>query len=170
MIGMENSIKGSSQPELAGDAGFPSQLVVFSIGGLRFGIDIWITERIVPAVEITPLPDLPSIVQGVIKVQDSIIPVVDVRERLNIPKREVELSDRFIIVRTPKRRMALVADFVEGLHHLRNHQIFPLSEILPNLNHIKGIVQLENELVMVNDLDDFLSLDEEMALKKALGE
>ena len=46
----------------------PAQLVVFSLGENRFGIDLWATERIIQSVEITALPGLPSIVSGIIKV------------------------------------------------------------------------------------------------------
>jgi purine-binding chemotaxis protein CheW len=66
-----------------------TQLVVFALDEQRYALRLTAVERIVRAVEVTPLPKAPQIVLGVIDAQGRIIPVVDVRQRFRLTEREV---------------------------------------------------------------------------------
>src|SRR3712207_6774571 len=89
--------------------------VVFTLDEHGYALPLSFVERIVRAVEVTPLPKAPEIVLGVINVQGRVIPVVNIRKRFRLPEREIELSDQFIIARTAKRTIALVVDAVGGV-------------------------------------------------------
>ena len=63
--------------------------------------------------EVTPVPEAPDAVLGVINVEGKVIPVVNSRRRLGLPERELELNDLFIIVQEGGVSLALVADEVK---------------------------------------------------------
>ena len=63
-------------------------------------------------VHITPLPNAPDIVLGVVNMQGRVIPVMNIRQRFNLPKREIALTDQLIFAHTERRPVALVADTV----------------------------------------------------------
>jgi purine-binding chemotaxis protein CheW len=92
--------------------GATGQLVVFLLEGQRYALRLAAVERVVRAVEITPLPQAPEIVLGMINVEGRIVPVVNMRNRFGRPERAIELSDQFIIARTSRRAVALVVDSV----------------------------------------------------------
>jgi purine-binding chemotaxis protein CheW len=146
------------------------QIVVFSLDEPRYALDMSAVERVVRAVEITPLPKAPEIVLGVINMQGQIVPVVDVRKRFRLPEREMDLYDRFIIARTSRRLVALLADDVVGVQRLGNRKIATAEHDLPFAEYIKGVVEVGEDLILIYDLDQFLSLDEEQKLDKALSE
>jgi purine-binding chemotaxis protein CheW len=148
----------------------PAQLVVFSLGENRFGIDLWATERIIQSVEITALPGLPSIVSGIIKVNELIIPVFNVRKRFNLPLCEMELTDRIIIATTSKRKVALLVDGIEGVYDTEGNLPVSSAGFLPSLKYVQGVVQLDGGLVLIHNLEDFLSLEEETMLTNALND
>jgi purine-binding chemotaxis protein CheW len=145
------------------------QIVVFSLDEPRYALDLFAVERVVRAVEITPLPKAPEIVLGVINVQGQIVPLMDVRKRFRLPGRNIDIDDRFIIARTSRRLVALAADDVIGVQRLGNRQIVDVEEDIPFAGYIKGIAKVEGDIVLIYDLDQFFSLDEERKLDEALS-
>ncbi|MGA2624832.1 MAG: chemotaxis protein CheW [Bacteroidota bacterium] len=144
-------------------------IVVFVLEEPRYALPLSVVERIVRAVEITPLPKAPEIILGVINMQGEIIPVVDVRKRFRLPTREMKPDDRFIIANTARRLVALVVDWVVGVHELTEREMVSAKQALPFAQYLKGVAKLEDNLVLIHDLDQFLSLDEERVLDTALA-
>jgi len=60
------------------------QLVGFTIGEELFGLDILAVQEIIRDLAITPIPDAPDFLEGVINLRGSIIPVIDLRKRLKL--------------------------------------------------------------------------------------
>ena len=145
------------------------RIVVFALDEPRYALLLSAVERVVRAVEITPLPKAPEIVLGIITVQGRIIPVIDVRQRFRLPTREMKLDDRFIIARTSRRQVALVVDSVTGFRELTEREIVNTEQALPFADYVKGVAKLEDNLVLIHDLDQFLSLDEEKVIDAALS-
>jgi purine-binding chemotaxis protein CheW len=146
------------------------QLVVFALEDQRYALHLSAVERIVRAVEMTPLPKAPEIVIGVINVQGRIIPVFNIRRRFHLPEREIELSDQLIIANTARRTVALPVDTVDGVIERLSEEVTPADQVLPRIEYVEGIVKLENGLVLIHDLDKFLSIDEGTKLDEALND
>lgn len=143
------------------------EILVFSLDEPRYALYLSAVERVVHAVEITPLPKAPEIIMGVINFHGDIIPVIDMRKRFNLPPRELEPGDQFIIAHTAKRQLALITDSVPGIHELKIDQIVDTEQKLPYAGHISGVAKTEDNLILITDLEKFLSLDEEKMLDKA---
>ena len=144
------------------------ELVVFTLDEQRYALRLAAVERVVRAVEVTPLPKAPEIVLGMINAQGRIVPVVNVRKRFQLPERAVELSDQFIIARTSRRTVALVVDAVNEVVPCPEAQVVAAEKIVPGLEHVAGVLKLPDGMIFVHDLDRFLSLDEEQALEAAM--
>lgn len=147
-----------------------TELVVFTLAEQRYALRLGSVERVVRAVEITPLPQAPEIVLGVINMQGRVVPVVNVRKRFGLAEREIELSDQFIIARTSRRAVALVVDAVNDVVSCAEAQQVAAEKILPGLEHIEGVLKLPGGMILLHDPDRFLSLDEEQALEAAMKE
>ena len=98
-----------------------------------------------------------------------IVPVVDIRRRLNLPARELDIDDQFILARTSQRLVALPVDDVVGIRDLTEVKWFNAQQALPGTAYIHGIAILEGDLVLICDLEQFLSFDEEHQLASALS-
>lgn len=143
------------------------QYVVFFLDGQRYALHLSAVERIIRAVEVTPLPKAPEIVLGIINMQGRIIPVVNIRRRFRLPEREIDLSHQLIIANTAKRSVALVVDEVRGIIEQAQEEVVPAEVVLPGVKYVEGVVKLEDGMILIHDLDRFLSLEEEKALDKA---
>jgi purine-binding chemotaxis protein CheW len=144
------------------------QLVVFAMDEQRYALQLAAVERVVRMVEVTPLPQAPQIVLGVINAQGRIIPVVDIRRRFRLPARDIHLSDHLLIARTARRTVALALDAVTGIVEGSAQAVITAEEILPGLEYVEGVIKLEDGLILIHDLDTLLSLEEEQTLAAAL--
>ncbi len=146
----------------------PLQLVVFLLDQVRYALKLSAVERVLRAVEITPLPQTPESVLGLVNVRGRIIPVMNVRRRFRLPERQVNLSDQLILAHTSRRTVALLVDDVVGVVERAEEKLVAPEQILPGMDHVAGVVKLPEGLVLIHDLETFLSLDEERALDQAL--
>lgn len=146
-----------------------SEYAVLEFDELRVALPLGCVERVLRAVYLTPLPDAPDIVLGVVNVQGRIIPAIDMRRRFRLPEREIGLSDQLLIAHTGRRAVALLADAVSGIFEYAEPDIVGAETILPGLEYIDGVVKLGDGLILIHNLDRFLSLEEAASLDRAMA-
>lgn len=147
-----------------------SEIVLFSLDEPRYAIDASEVVRVVRAVEIMPLPKAPDIISGVIDFHGEVLSVIDIRRLFRLPPRELRLEDQFIVVRTSQRRAVIVVDSVIGVYHLDQDQIVETQEAFPYTEYLSGIASIDHSIVLIHDLDTFLSPDDERMLERSLSE
>lgn len=143
-------------------------LVVFGIESLRYALNLSAVERVLPIVEISPLPKAPAIALGVINLHGKVIPVLDIRRRFRFPPLDYGLTASLLVARTTRRILALPVHEVLGVKEVAAASITPPDAVLPGIGHVAGIVALADGLLFIHDLETFLSLDEERRLTEAL--
>ena len=142
--------------------------MVFTLDGQRYGLELSVVERVERIVEITPLPKAPDIVLGVVNVRGDVIPALNIRQRFRLPEREIDLGDQLIIANTSVRVMALVVDEVMGVIAVSDAAVIDGGEILPGMDYVEGVVKLSDGMVLIHDLEKFLSLAEAKALEESM--
>ncbi|WP_284735590.1 chemotaxis protein CheW [Dongia deserti] len=151
--------------------GLGTQLFVFGLEGHRYALHLETVDKVVPAVHVTPLPKAPEIITGIVNIHGEIVPVVDVRRRFALPpKPRLALSDRLVIARTRHRPVAVAADTVSGVLDCPDKDIIATGAVVPDSGYIEGVVRLRDGLILIHDLETFLSLDEEEALSRAIAD
>jgi len=146
-----------------------SQLVVFTLDERYYALDLSVVERTERMVDVTPLPQAPDIVAGIIDVRGKIIPVLNIRKRFRLPERPPALSDQLLIARTERRTIAFAVDTVCGVVEHSEQEIIEPASVLPGIEYVKGVVKFADGMIFIHDLDGFLSLEEEKALESAIG-
>jgi len=144
------------------------KLVTFNLDDRRFALYVSAVQRIIQVVEVTALPKAPEIVAGIINLQGTVIPVFDIRMRFRLPAREVRLDDQMIIATTAKRTVALIVDSVDDVIEIPGEKIITAEQILPELEYVEGVMKTEDGIILIHDLERFLSLPEEKALDEAM--
>lgn len=144
------------------------EFVAFRLDDQRFALPVGVAERFVRAVEVTPLPGAPPIALGAIDVGGTVVPVLSLRLRFGHPDRPVRITDLFLIARTPTRPVALVVDEALGVMTVPPEAVSAAIAVVPGLEHVRGVVRLDDGLMLIHDLETCLSLDEERAVAHAL--
>jgi purine-binding chemotaxis protein CheW len=127
-------------------------------------------ERILRAVYVTPLALAPSIVLGAINIAGQILPVFNLRRRLDLPERPITPADYFLVARMTERRVVLVIDAPQGVIDQPAASMIDAASVIARLSHIRGLISLEDGLVLIHDLERFLTADEMVALDSSLSQ
>jgi purine-binding chemotaxis protein CheW len=141
----------------------------FALDGLRYALPLSAVLRVVRAVEVTPLPKAPGIVLGVVNITGEIMPVIDLRSRFRLPAREMSCDDRLIVARSSGRTVVLAAESVSGVREIAAEAVAMGETLIPSAEYLHGVAALDDGLVVISDLERFLSLDEEERLDAALS-
>jgi purine-binding chemotaxis protein CheW len=134
--------------------------LVFELHQLRLGLPVGAVQEVVRAVSIALLPKAPPVVEGAINLRGAIVPVLDLRRRFELPPRRLSPDQHFVIARTLRRLVALRVDRARELVHVPAAAIVPTPMAIPGAEHVAGVAALEDGLLVIYDLDTFLSLDE----------
>jgi purine-binding chemotaxis protein CheW len=146
-----------------------TSLLAFHLDSHCYALPLDAVERIVRTVNVTPLPHAPEIVTGVVNVHGRIIPVVDIRKRFHLRKREVTLSDQLIIARTSRRPVALTAD-TTAVVDCDEQDVVAAEQIIPGTQYINGVAKLRDGIILIHDLGSLLSLEEDRAIGDTMRE
>ena len=147
----------------------PERVLLFTIEGDRFALPLGVVEHVVHAVAITELPGAPEIVLGIIDVHGEIVPVINMRRRLGLPEREIELTDQIILARAGKKVVALLADQVGDVTFLPPGALIDAESIARHADFVDGVLKIGDGLALLQDLEKFLSVDERQAMEGALA-
>ena len=160
----------ADQGELANAVNENDRLVLFTIDDQKYGLPLTVVDRVLRAVEVTPLPEAPRIVAGVFSLQGRPVPVIDLRRRFGLPERRVDVNDHFIVAQSSTMLVALPVDEALGLARDLDDERVPAADVVPDLNYVESVVAAGAEMVFVLDIDTVLTDDEEGALRDRLDE
>jgi purine-binding chemotaxis protein CheW len=147
-------------------------LVIFTLDNQRYALHLHAARRVVRMVAITPLPNAPDSILGVVDFHGQVIPVINVRRRFGLPERAIGaivLTDQLLIAHTARRPVALVVDAVLDVIENSTQKLIATENILPRMAYVEGVLKLPDGLILIHDLDTFLSLEEENILDHALA-
>ena len=135
------------------------------MGDGRYAIALEDVLEVAPRVLIAPLPGVPLPIAGLLRHRGSIAVVVDLRSRFGAPA-GTSMDDHFIVVTTPRRRVALIVDRATAVRELDASRIVATPMRSP---HVRGTIDVGDGLILLHDLELVLSLEEESAIERALS-
>ncbi len=140
------------------------QLVGFKIGQETFGVDILIVQEIIRSAPITYVPNSPEFVEGVINLRGSIIPVIDLRKRLNFDTTHyTQEKDWILILDIQSKVTGFIVDSVTDVIKIQENNIDPPPDILVaglQSQYIRGVCEIDQSLVILLDFSRILLTDE----------
>jgi purine-binding chemotaxis protein CheW len=125
------------------------QLLAFRLAGETYALRLDGVERVVRAVEVTPFPEAPPDVLGVINLFGRILPVLDLRRRKGLPPREIDVSDFFLIVHLPARVFALWVDEVIGVIDYPEAEIVRATDVLAGARGVEAMVKTAQGIAFI---------------------
>ncbi len=142
------------------------QLVTFSIGDEEFGVDILKVQEIIRTMEITRVPKAPDFVEGVINLRGKVIPIIDLRRRFGMARRDHDKNTRIIVIDINNMIVGFVVDSVSEVLRISSSTVEPPPPVVAGVEseYIKSVGKLEDRLLIMLDLDRLLSGEEQAML------
>ena len=132
----------------------PGQYLTFKLKNQIYGVPISSVVEINQMSEITPIPDTPNYVKGVLNLRGKIIPVIDFRLKLNLEQTPYTKQTCIIVIESRQGMIGMIVDAVREVIDLESGEI----EISPKLSkdqdkeYISGIGKADKDVVILIDV------------------
>jgi purine-binding chemotaxis protein CheW len=154
-------------------AGVPMvQLVVFRVGTEEYGLDILRIKEIINPLRITPVPRAPAFVEGVVELRGTIVPVVDMRKRFDLPATPLGRRGKYVIVGIMGRVVGLVVDGVAETLRVPRPDVKSPPELFADAlaaEFFDGVCYLKGRILFILNLDKILTSQERLRLGAVAG-
>lgn len=143
-------------------------ILIFTLGEQRYGLEMARVREIIRAVAVAPLPNSPESVMGVINLRGDLVPVFNLRGRFGLPLKQLDPREHLVIAESRSRLAALRVDRADGLASVPRQDISDARTVVPGVELVTGAARLADGLVLIHDLDAFLSDAESTRLEAAM--
>jgi purine-binding chemotaxis protein CheW len=130
-----------------------TKYIMFQIEENWFAVDLFSIDKVFRAAALMTVPQAPEFVLGLINIAGKIIPVIDIRRRLRLPMRELDIRDRIVIARVSGRSAAFIVDEIAGVMPLSDDRLEQSTDIYPEMGpYVKGVGKFEDRTALIFDV------------------
>jgi purine-binding chemotaxis protein CheW len=111
---------------------------------------------------VTPVPDAPAYVDGVVFVRGQVVPVVNLRARFGFERADYDMKTRLMVVARQGRTVGLLVDSAREFITLAMETISPPPEAITGLSgkYLSGIANIADRLVLILNIDEILTIQD----------
>lgn len=136
------------------------QLVGFIIGDEEYAIPILNIVEIIKPIEFTRVPSVPEYVLGVFNIRGSVIPLIDLRRKFNLPPMNNTVDTRYIVMKGKHNTAGFVIDRLTEAIRINKNRIDPAPETLSGeKGMIYGIGKREDSMLTILKVEALLKRD-----------
>jgi len=141
-----------------------NQFSTFFVADLFFGVDVLHVQEVLRFQQMTPVPQAPEVIEGLINLRGQIVTAIDMRRRLRLPPRVGDQAPMNIVVRTQDGAISLLVDEIGDVLQMdASTYECPPGNLDPAARDlIRGVYKLKDGLLLI--------LDEERTVDLASGE
>ena len=138
-------------------AAHANQFLTFSLADEEYGVDILKVQEIKGYVPTTRIPNSPPEVTGVLNLRGTIVPIIDLRKKFNLPDAQYDQSTVIVVVVVQGRVMGMIVDSVSDVMNISAEDIQPP----PTMGHgaatsLRGLGKIGEKLIILLDIDAVL--------------
>lgn len=125
--------------------------ILFGVAGTTYALKSHDVLHIEMLEHITPVPNAPTYVEGVVFSRGQVVPVINLRARFGFERAGVTLRSRLLVVQHGTRRVGLLADESREFIRISDTAIKPPQEAIGGLsgNYLDGVATLGDRIVLV---------------------
>jgi len=150
------------------------QLVGFGVANEKFGVDILMVQEILRSAEVTAVPNSPEFVEGVLNLRGNIVPVIDLRKRLNLYDEETSQKKSWVLILNIENRVVgFIVDHVTEVLKIEEDSIETAPDIIVaglESQYIQGVCKIDDGLIIILDFDLVLFNEEQKVLGEMNGD
>ncbi len=147
------------------------QLAVFKVAGEKYALDIMRIKEIQRFQAVTRIPKAPEFIEGVINLRGAVIPIVDMRKRLDLLVTEPTKKTRIVIANVSGKIVGILVDEVNEVIRVSRSDIGAAPALARGIGseYIVGVVKRKDELLLLLDFDKILTTEERVRISEIKG-
>ena len=160
MVGMTNTDNGDET------------FILFELVGTAYGVRSQLVRKMEMLEHITPVPNAPPFVEGIVMSRGDVIPAVDLRARFGFDRTDYDVRTRLIVINTQERTVGLIVDAAREFVTIPAATIQPPPEMIKGLSgkYLEGIAMLDERVILILDLEEVINMtDTKIPLQQELA-
>jgi len=140
------------------------QYLTFMLAEEEYGLDILRVQEIKGWDGVTPMPNMPDYILGVINLRGTVVPIVDLRKHFELESIPFDKTTVVIVVRVSdeehgERTMGMVVDAVSEVHNIAKADLKPAPDFggAVSVDSIMGLVTQDNKMLILLDIDHLMN-------------
>lgn len=127
--------------------------IIFQIDETDYGISIDQIKQLDVIGKITPVPNAPDYVEGIVFTRGEVIPAINVRKKYGLPPKEFDIKTRLIHINTSGRSFGLIVDSAREFVNISDNQVQPPPEqgSGPFASELIGIAKYNEKIILILD-------------------
>lgn len=145
-----------------------SKVIVFQLKNEQYGVDLQQVRSIERLQSVTEVPQSEQFIKGIINLRGEIIPLIDLKERLHGIEAEHLDSTRILIIQMRNTLVGLIVDAATDVKDIDSTQIQPAPPLVGGVTkeYLKGVITIQEKLLILLDLEKILGIEEIEALEE----
>jgi purine-binding chemotaxis protein CheW len=137
--------------------------VLFELAGTTYGVRSRFVQQMEMIEHITPVPNAPPAVEGVVLARGQVIPALSLRARFGFEKIPYDLRARLVVVSSGGRTIGLIADTAREFVRIPAGTIEPPPEAITGLSgkYLEGIATLGGRMILILNLEEVIDIGEQ---------
>lgn len=137
------------------------QWLTFSLGGEEYALDIEAVSEIIKPREVTDIPRVPAFIRGIISLRGIIVPVFDLRGRLNLGVVEEGAATRIIVCQLHEKIAGFMVDRINHVVNIPRHHIEPPPTVLSGLDRdfVEGVGRVDGRMLILLHLSNVINAE-----------
>jgi purine-binding chemotaxis protein CheW len=141
------------------------QYLTFELNDEHYGVEILKVQEIKGWDHVTPIPNTPQHMCGVMNLRGAIVPIVDLRLFFGMPFQAYTKTTVVVVLRVEdvtQRTVGIVVDAVSDAHNVHPDDIRETPDFgeVVSTDFISGITQIDDKMLMLLDVDTLLNSEQ----------
>ena len=137
----------------------PIELLTFRLSDQEYSLDIMSVREIRGWTQATPLPHAPTYMKGVINLRGTVLPVMDLAQRLGLPVSEHTDRNVIIVVKHEDTLAGLLVDAVSDIIALTEEDMQPPPDVATGAQPgvIKSLTLIDDRMIRLLELSQLVA-------------
>ncbi len=143
--------------------------ILFELAGTTYGVRSRFVQQVEMVEHVTPVPNAPPAVEGVVLARGQVIPALNLRARFGFERVAFDLRTRLVVVGTAGRTLGLIVDSAREFLRIPATAVEPPPEAITGLSgkYLEGVATVGGRIILVLDLDEVIDLGEQQLSAEA---
>ncbi|SRR5258708_28487151 len=152
------------------------QMVVFELDKEEYAVPITEVQEVVKIPEITPVPQSPKFILGIMNLRGKIIPILDLEKRFNLMVENKGVPEHIIVTEDSKGTpFGIQVDKVAEVLKIPQNSIQPSPKMITNkisAEYLKGVAVIKRgvseRVLLIIDLEKLLTAEDLEGIQKVI--
>jgi len=132
------------------------QYIIFHLADKKYALPIEQVQSVIRAVKVHSLDKKPQHILGTINFHGTMIYLLNLRVLLDLPSKNIELSDNILICNMENARVALLVEYIDGIADCEKKPM-EKEEKIPIPDTFKDYIQYNDEILYILNLKSLIS-------------